>query len=108
MEFFKKYFKLDDARDLLGNGEYNVCCPFPHKDHVGNYYTEKNPSAHINPDQNVFHCKVCDLGLSEASFLARIEGISYKDALVTLKLMENSEHTSWEVREENLMLSEKT
>lgn len=108
MEFFKKYFKLDDARDLLGNGEYNVCCPFPHKDHVGNYYTEKNPSAHINPDQDVFHCKVCDLGLSEASFLARIEGISYKDALVTIKLMTNSEHTSWEVREENLMNSQKT
>lgn len=108
MEFFKKYFKLDDALHLLGNGEYNVCCPFPHSDHAGNRYVEKNPSAHINPESSVFHCKSCGLGLSEANFLAKIEGISYKDALVTLSLLEKSPYNSWETFSLNLKASPPT
>lgn len=108
MEFFKKYFKLDDAVHLMGNGEYSVCCPFPHSDHVGNTYVEKNPSAHINPDHDVFHCKVCDKGMSEASFLGKIEGISYKDALITLNMLDKSDSSDWAVKEMNLKASAQT
>lgn len=108
MEFFKKFFKLDDSLHLMGNGEYNVCCPFPHTDHKGNSYVESNPSAHINPDNSVYHCKVCDLGLSEASFLQRVEGVSYRDALITLNLLEKSDKTQWELRQENLQSSAQT
>ena len=63
MEFFKKFFRLTDD-DIMPNGEHSVCCPFPHKDHLGNQYLEKHPSAHINPERDVFHCKVCSSGMS--------------------------------------------
>ena len=102
MEFFKKYFKLDDTIHLMGNGEYSVKCPFPHQDGAGNQYTENNPSAHINPELDVFHCKSCNKGLSEAAFLQRMEGISYKDALITLNLLNKSDNTNWANREHNL------
>lgn len=105
MEFFKKYFKLDDTIHLMGNGEYNVPCPFPHKDHAGNEYIEKNPSAHINPEYSVFHCKSCGSGLSEAAFLQKMEGIDYKDALITLSLLEKSPSSNWENRIINLKSS---
>lgn len=107
MKFFKKFFKLEDVSPM-SNGEYAVCCPFPHKDSNGNDYYETRASAHINPNKSVFHCKVCDLGLSEASFLSKIEGISYKDALVTLNMMEKSDLSDWSLRVQNLKNSPPT
>lgn len=92
----------------MDNGEYAVCCPFEHKDQYGNIYKEVHASAHINPDKSVFHCKVCDIGLSEAAFLSKVEGISYKDALVTLRLMEKSPVSDWSIRVQNLKESAMT
>lgn len=107
MEFFKKYFKLDELSPL-GNGEYAVRCPFDHRDQYGNLYKETHPSAHINPDKSLFHCKVCAIGLSEPSFLSKVEGISYKDALITLKLLEKSDMSDWDIKVQNLRSSETT
>lgn len=104
MEFFKKYFKLTDDM-LLGNGEYNVVCPFIHKDHAGNEYKEQRPSAHINPNNSVFHCKSCGVGISEASFLTKVEGMNYRDALKAIKLMEGDIAATWETRHYNLLTS---
>ena len=95
MNFFKKYFNIKEE-DVMGNGEYQVCCPFPHKDLVGNEYMEKNPSAHINPKLNVLHCKVCGEGWSEASLLSKVEGIPYREALRVLHLMDTRGGHSWE------------
>lgn len=103
MEFFKKYFK--DKMHEYDTGELSVLCPFPHKDEKGNPYYEAVPSAHINPDKSVFHCKVCDVGLSEANFLAKIQGISYKDALVLLKDMEAHHKDDWTQLHENFINS---
>lgn len=105
MRFFSKYFKLDDI-EPMDNGEYSVCCPFPHKDQHGNDYKETHASAHINPEKEVFHCKVCDIGMSEASFVQRIEGISYKEALKTIQLMEREVvGGDWAVRVDTLKKS---
>jgi len=102
MKFFTKYFKLE-RQDTMDNGEYSVCCPFPHKDQYGNEYTESNASAHINPEKAVFHCKVCDVGMSEAVFIQKMEGISYKEALKTIQLMEREIiGGDWQVRVDNL------
>lgn len=102
MKFFNKYFNLDE-QDTMDNGEYGVCCPFPHKDQHGNYYRETHASAHINPDKDVFHCKVCALGISEAAFVQRVEGVSYKDALKTISMMENTiTNGEWSVHVDNL------
>lgn len=101
MQFFMKYFQLQDA-NTLDSGEYAVCCPFEHHDQYGNPYHESHASAHINPDKGVFHCKVCDVGLSEANFLAKIEGIRYKDALIMLNEMEEAPQDDWKTKEQNL------
>lgn len=102
MKFFTKYFKLQEQTPM-DNGEYVVLCPFPHKDQFGNDYYESHASAHINPEKSVFHCKVCDKGYSEPAFLQHIEGVSYKEALKTIKMMENELYGGdWQVRVDNL------
>jgi DNA primase len=95
MEFFKKFFK---TMHELDNGEAAVLCPFPHTNEKGQQYFESVPSAHINLSQSLFHCKVCGQGMSEAAFLSKIQGISYKDALVLLKEMDK--HRGNHFREE--------
>src|SRR5690554_6011540 len=69
------------------NGEAGVLCPFPHTDEQGRQYYESVPSAHVNLDKGLFHCKVCGKGMSEAAFLSRLQGVSYKDAVVLLEEM---------------------
>ena len=88
MEFFYKYFGQDNH--INDKGEMFVRCPFPHYDNDGNMYYEVNPSAHINTKESLFHCKVCSEGMSEAKFVSRIQGISYKEALVLLATMKKS------------------
>lgn len=95
MHFFTKYFNLDE-QEPMDNGEFQVCCPFNHKDEKGNLYKETHASAHINPEKDVFHCKVCAEGLSEARFVTKIEGITYKNALMLLSEMERSQTQNWE------------
>lgn len=97
MKFFTSYFQLEKVA-TLPNGEYAVKCPFPHYDHHGKPYLEENPSAHINPEKHVFHCKVCDRGISETKFIMEKEGLSYKDAVQFLGEMNNPKHKedAWE------------
>lgn len=102
MQFFNKFFNLQNM-DTMDSGEYAVCCPFDHHDQYGNAYKEHNASAHINPEKGVFHCKVCDVGLSEPNFLAKIEGIRYKDALIMLREIEESPQDDWATREQNIL-----
>ena len=82
MSFFEYYFDEVD----FSKRETAVCCPFPHKTESGIEYHETNPSAHINLDKGLFHCKVCDKGLSEQAFIAEILGCRYEDASKIAKL----------------------
>src|SRR6185312_6872809 len=106
VEFFRRYF--GDGLFELNNGEYAVCCPFPHTDNKGHTYFENRPSAHINPNKSVFHCKVCDASHSETSFLSQTQGISYGQAIKLLSDLESrgKHHTSWSVMVENLKSNE--
>ena len=67
--FFEYYFSEYDFEKK----ETAVCCPFPHHTESGVEYQETIPSAHINLDKGVFHCKVCEKGLSEVSFISEIK-----------------------------------
>lgn len=100
LKFFRKFFK---DYDLTPNdsGEAFVRCPFPHHAEDGSSYYEENPSAHINVEKALFHCKVCDVGMSEAVFLSKIQDISYKDALVLLGQIDDSEFEEWTQFREN-------
>lgn len=101
MQFFTQYFKLEGVTPST-QGEYSVLCPFDHKDQAGKPYKETNASAHINEDSSLFHCKSCGNGISEINFISRIEGITYKDAIQFLRVLEDSESSDWTIRQENL------
>lgn len=82
--FFEAYFP--DVN--FDRKETAVCCPFDHFTAGGMAYREQNPSAHINREHGVFHCKVCGQGLSEVAFLSRILHCSYEESVRLIQLFE--------------------
>ena len=85
--FFEYYFSEYD----FSKRETAVCCPFPHHTNSGLEYQETNPSAHINLDKGLFHCKVCDKGLSETAFISELLGCSYESANKIAKMFTTKE-----------------
>ena len=91
--FFEYYFDEYD----FSKKETAVCCPFPHHTASGIEYNETNPSAHINLDKGLFHCKVCDKGLSEVAFISEILGCRYEEAIKISKMFTTKEDRfTWE------------
>ena len=84
MIFFQNYFPDVDFDNANDNNEVAVNCPFPH--HAGGVeYFETIPSAHINVEKNVFHCKVCGQQHSESGFVKEKLGVSYGAAIKLIK-----------------------
>ena len=93
MKSFFEYFFYDSD---FSKSETAVCCPFEHHTESGIAYKETRPSAHINLEKGLFHCKVCDEGLSEVSFISKIFGCSYESAIKIAKLFTTKEDKySW-------------
>lgn len=86
MGFFEYYFNLTDSGE-----EHAVCCPFPHHTGNGLDYFEHNPSAHVNTRDRLFHCKVCNAGHSEVSFIKTVWQCTYANASRIAKAFNNSE-----------------
>jgi len=87
--FFRNYFADVDFDTANDSGEVAVLCPFPH--YAGDVeYLESKPSAHINVEKNVFHCKVCGQQHSEPSFLKEVLAIDYAHAIKLIKHLENN------------------
>ena len=85
MSFLNWYFNLTGDRI-----EEQVLCPFPHTLGDVEYY-ETNPSAQVNTDEGLFHCKACDRGFNEATFMQAITGCRLSDAYRLIPLFKNSE-----------------
>jgi len=81
--------KIDEVRDRAdivqvvsrhvalrkaGRG-FTGLCPFHH---------EKTPSFHVNPDRQTFHCFGCGVGGNVFTFLMRVEGATFPEALERL------------------------
>lgn len=93
MSFFEIYF----SDVTFTKEETAVCCPFPHHTEGGLEYFETNPSAHINLDKGLFHCKVCGEGLSEVGFIAKILGTTFEKATELQRAFNKSEDLfDWE------------
>ena len=86
MSFFEYYFDIYGASD-----ETAVCCPFNHVTESGISYKEHNPSAHVNLTNGLFHCKVCDKGYNETTFIKTIFDCSMKDAIKLQHIFNNTE-----------------
>lgn len=85
MSFFNWYFNLTGEK-----AEEHVLCPFPHKAGELEYY-ESNPSAQVNTDEGLFHCKTCDRGHNEPTFIQAITGCKLSDAHRLVPLFRNTE-----------------
>lgn len=86
MSFFSEFFNIPET-----SSEQLVSCPFEHHTATGLAYIETHPSAHVNTENKVFHCKACGTGLSETQFIERILGTSVLDATRILKVFESGE-----------------
>ena len=95
MLFFESYFKDVDFDATNSSGEVAVLCPFPH--YTGSVqYFETVPSAHINTEKSLYHCKVCGAKHSEPSFMKEQLGIEYPTAIKLLKHIEKQAlNTKW-------------
>jgi DNA primase len=96
---------------VKSNGEANVLCPFPHEKGY-----EQNPSAHINVEKRLFHCKTCQAegrfdngGLSEIGFVANYYNMSYEQAIRFVSTLDDAdvvESESWDVAVETLFTNQ--
>jgi DNA primase catalytic core len=83
VELVSDYVRLERAgRNFKG------LCPF---------HTEKTPSFHVSPALNRFHCFGCGASGDVFTFLMRIEGLSFREAMRRL-----AERAGIELREETL------
>jgi DNA primase len=83
VELVSDYVRLERAgRNFKG------LCPF---------HTEKTPSFHVSPALNRFHCFGCGASGDAFTFLMRIEGLSFREAMRRL-----AERAGIELREETL------
>ena len=48
------------------------------------FHNEKSPSFSVSPDKQIFHCFGCGVGGNVYTFLTKIEGISFKEAIEQL------------------------
>lgn len=103
MSFLTSFFNITDSKT-----EVAVCCPFDHYTTEGIPYKENHPSAHINTVDNVFHCKVCNAGGSEATFISRLLGCSYVEAKKLQRAFNNNEDLFEYIKETELSEDSKT
>ncbi len=70
VEVISQYIHLKrSGRNYFGN------CPF---------HNEKTPSLSVSPDKQIFHCFGCNEGGNVISFISKIEGVGFKEAVEIL------------------------
>jgi len=88
VEVVSEYVQLRRA-----GANYTGLCPF---------HAEKTPSFNVNPAREIFHCFGCGAGGNAFSFIMRIEGLSFPEAV---KLM--ARKTGIEIEERQLSQAER-
>ena len=78
--FLDELTARSDIVDVVGSyvgltrrgAEYWGCCPF---------HSERTPSFHVRPDQQMYYCFGCKKGGGVINFVMEIENLSYPDAI---------------------------
>lgn len=83
VDLVSQYVRLERA-----GKNFKGLCPF---------HTEKTPSFHVSPALNRFHCFGCGASGDAFTFLMRIEGLSFREAMRRL-----AERAGIELRDESL------
>ncbi len=86
MSFLSEFFGILDSFE-----EQRVCCPFEHQTSNGIPYFETNPSAYVNTEKGVFHCKSCNRGLNQIQFIEQILGCKPITAMRLLRYFDSPE-----------------
>ena len=60
------------------------------------FHNEKSPSFSVSPDKQIFHCFGCGVGGNVFTFLTKIEGISFIEAVQTLAERSNIQLPTFE------------
>ena len=60
------------------------------------FHNEKSPSFSVSPDKQIFHCFGCGVGGNVFTFLTKIEGISFIEAVQTLAERSNIQLPAFE------------
>jgi hypothetical protein len=97
-EFLRTFFEEREALTVKTNNEADVRCPFPHDKGY-----ETRPSAHVNLELGVFHCKTCAAegrwnhgGLSEIDFLAKVYNLPYAQAVRYMSVLTGDMEVPWD------------
>mgnify|MGYP001210655478 FL=1 len=90
MEYFKEKFKDTDFDRSNNRGEVKVICPF---------HDDTKPSANIDVNKSTFYWYVCQKGMSEAQFLADIEGYDRFEAEAVLAEWEGTVNKDWDLNQ---------
>ena len=49
------------------------------------FHAEKTPSFHVDPERGIFHCFGCNAGGTAFTFLMRVTGVTFRDAVQALE-----------------------
>ena len=82
--------------------EVAVCCPFDHITSSGLAYKETTPSAHVNFQEGLIHCKVCGVGYNESAFMVKLLGTTYAKATKLQHAFNNQETRSMYINSTSL------
>lgn len=96
MSFLTDYFNIESDKT-----EVAVCCPFPHHTESGLAYMENNPSAHVNTESGLFHCKVCGEKGNEVQMIQKLLDCNINTAKKLQRAFDSSEDI-YEWNKENL------
>lgn len=88
VDIISQYVRLKrSGRNFFG------LCPF---------HNEKSPSFSVSPDKQIFHCFGCGVGGNVFTFLTKIEGINFIEAVQTLAERSNIQLPTLENRGDSL------
>ncbi len=65
------------------------------------FHNEKSPSFSVSPDKQIFHCFGCGVGGNVFTFLSKIEGINFVEAVQTLAERSNIQLPTFENQGDN-------